>query len=216
MPGKILTKTQEKVIKIVAGEPKLADFYLTGGTALAGFYLKHRLSDDLDFFTSKPPDPIFLHSLADKIKLVLGAKYVRFEKIYDRNQFFFNFGKTELKLEFTLYPFAQLEKPKTVGGIKIDSLRDIAANKLMAMLDRFDPKDFADLFFLLKKFKLQEVRHDAEKKFGAKIDNIFLGGELMKSHRINALPKMQKNITIKQLKDFFIKQAAGLKKDVLI
>src|SRR3990167_3026741 len=25
-------------------------FYLTGGTALAAFYLYHRLSDDLDFF----------------------------------------------------------------------------------------------------------------------------------------------------------------------
>lgn len=206
---------QEKVIKLVAGEPKLAGFYLTGGTALAGFYLKHRLSDDLDFFTSKPPDSIFLHSFADKIKQALDAKSVRFEKIYDRNQFFFNFKKTELKLEFTLYPFTQLEKSKTIDGIKIDSLRDIAANKLMAMLDRFDPKDFADLFFLLKKFKLQEVRHDAEKKFGAKIDNIFLGGELMKSQRINALPKMQKILTIKQLKNFFAKQAADLKNKIL-
>lgn len=215
MPGKILTKTQEKVLKMVAGEPKLAGFYLTGGTALAGFYLKHRLSDDLDLFTSKLPDSIFLHSLANKIKQALDAKSVRFEKIYDRNQFFFDFEKTELKLEFTLYPFAQLEKPKTISGIKIDSLRDIAANKLMAMLDRFDPKDFADLFFLLKKFKLQEVRRDAEKKFGAKIDNIFLGGELMKSQRINALPKMQKSLTIKQLKNFFAKQAAGLADNIL-
>lgn len=215
MPGKILTETQKKVIELVANEPKLAGFYLTGGTVLAGFYLKHRLSDDLDFFTSKPPDSIFLHAFADKIKQALDAKSVRFEKIYDRNQFFFNFGKTELKLEFTLYPFAQLEKPKIIGGIKIDSLRDIAANKLMATLDRFDPKDFTDLFFLFKKFKLQEVRRDAEKKFGAKIDNIFLGGELMKSQRINALPKMQKNLTIKQLKDFFAKQAADLKNKIL-
>lgn len=216
MSGKILTKTQKKVIKIVAGEPKLEGFYLTGGTALAGFYLKHRLSDDLDFFTSKPPDSIFLHSFADKIKQALDAKSVRFEKIYDRNQFFFDFEKTELKLEFTLYPFTQLEKPKTIGGIKIDSLRDIAANKLMAMLDRFDPKDFVDLFFLLKKFKLQEVRRDAEKKFGAKIDNIFLGGELMKSQRIGALPKMQKPLTIEKIKKFFAEQASGLAKNVLI
>lgn len=215
MPRKILTKTQEKVIKLIAGEPKLADFYLTGGTALAGFYLKHRLSDDLDFFTSKPPDSIFLHSFADKIRQALNAKSARFEKIYDRNQFFFDFGKTELKLEFTVYPFAQLEKPKTIGGIKIDSLRDIAANKLMAMLDRFDPKDFADLFFLLKKFKLQELRHDAEKKFGAKIDNIFLGGELMKSQRINALPKMLKPLTIEKLKKIFTKQAAELADNIL-
>lgn len=28
-------------------------FYLTGGTALSEFYLQHRYSDDLDFFTRK-------------------------------------------------------------------------------------------------------------------------------------------------------------------
>jgi predicted nucleotidyltransferase component of viral defense system len=28
-----------------------ADFFLTGGTALAAFYLQHRHSDDLDLFT---------------------------------------------------------------------------------------------------------------------------------------------------------------------
>jgi predicted nucleotidyltransferase component of viral defense system len=28
-------------------------FYLTGGTALAAYYLRHRLSEDLDFFAEK-------------------------------------------------------------------------------------------------------------------------------------------------------------------
>jgi hypothetical protein len=31
----------------------LPDFYLTGGTALAEFYLQHRLSEDLDFFSEQ-------------------------------------------------------------------------------------------------------------------------------------------------------------------
>lgn len=215
MPHKILTKDQQKVIRLIAAEPKMADFYLTGGTALAGFYLQHRLSDDLDFFTGTPPDPIFLHAFANKIQQVLDAESVRFDKIYDRNQFFFQLKNTELKLEFALYPFPQIIKPKIIGGIKVDSLRDIAANKLMAMLDRFDPKDFADLYFLLKKFGLEKIRRDAEKKFGAKIDNIFLGGELMKSQRIEALPKMIKPLAIKQLKDFFAKQATYLKNKIL-
>ncbi|MFH1233514.1 MAG: nucleotidyl transferase AbiEii/AbiGii toxin family protein [Patescibacteria group bacterium] len=30
-----------------------SNFYLTGGTALAEFYLHHRLSEDLIFFPSK-------------------------------------------------------------------------------------------------------------------------------------------------------------------
>jgi len=36
------------------GAPKLNKyFFLTGGSALARYYLKHRYSDDLDFFTGE-------------------------------------------------------------------------------------------------------------------------------------------------------------------
>lgn len=32
-------------------DPICAHFYLSGGTALAGFYLHHRFSEDIDLFT---------------------------------------------------------------------------------------------------------------------------------------------------------------------
>jgi dihydrofolate reductase len=48
----ILTETQQAVIAAVAAEPRLANFYLSGGTALAGYYLRHRLSDDLNFLAA--------------------------------------------------------------------------------------------------------------------------------------------------------------------
>ena len=53
MEQTILKPWQKKVITLVDGEQKMAGFYLTGGTALAAYYLRHRLSDDLDFFVSK-------------------------------------------------------------------------------------------------------------------------------------------------------------------
>lgn len=59
MEQEILTPAQKKVIGIVAGETKLAEFYLTGGTALAAYYLGHRLSDDLGFFSFTDPDSVF-------------------------------------------------------------------------------------------------------------------------------------------------------------
>lgn len=50
----ILTPFQKELLKAI-GDSKLADnFYLTGGTALAAFYLQHRYSEDLDFFTADP------------------------------------------------------------------------------------------------------------------------------------------------------------------
>lgn len=205
-----LNTWQKKVITLVANEPNLTNFYLTGGSALAAYYLYHRSSEDLDFFTFKEPDPMFLHAFINRLKKKLEVKTIRFERLYDRNIFFFRVGEEEVKLEFTLYPFSQLEMPKIIGGIRVDSLRDIAANKLMAILDRFDPKDFVDLFFILKRYKLEKIRKDVEKKFGIKIDNIFLGGELMKVKRIVALPKMRKLLTIEKLKVRFASEAKKL------
>lgn len=214
MEQKILTDIQEKAISLVANEPNLSGFYLTGGTALAAYYLKHRLSNDLDFFSFEDPEMTFLHAFAEKIKDAVHADSARFERLYDRNQFFFKIDSDELKIEFTKYPFKQLEKPEINNNIKVDSLRDISANKLMALLDRFDPKDFVDLRFILKKANLLDIRKDAEKKFGVEIDDIFLGGELAKVKKIESLPKMIKNITIKELKEFFSKEAKEIKSGI--
>lgn len=50
----ILTPLHKKTLAAI-GQTTLADsFYLTGGTALSAFYLEHRYSVDLDFFTSDP------------------------------------------------------------------------------------------------------------------------------------------------------------------
>ena len=39
-------------MELIQSEPQIVKrFYLTGGTALAEFYLKHRLSEDIDLFT---------------------------------------------------------------------------------------------------------------------------------------------------------------------
>lgn len=210
MEQEILTNLQEKVIDVIAKEPNLKDFYLSGGTALAACYLSHRFSDDLDFFIFEDPDRAFLHGFAERLKESIKADEIRYEKIYDRSQFYFKIGEEELKIEFTKYPFRQLEKTIEWKNIKTDSLRDIAANKLMTLLDRFDPKDFVDIYFLLQKFSLDEMKEDAQNKFGIKIEDIFLGGELAKVKRIEALPRMIKKITIDELKDFFEKTAKEL------
>lgn len=215
MGQEILTAAQQSVINAVAKEPKLADFYLTGGTALTVYYLNHRISDDLDFFCFDSPDIIFINDFVKQLKNGVNAEKVRYERLHDRNMFFFNLIDGELKVEFTKYPFEQLEKPEVIDGLKIDSLRDIGANKLMTALDRFDPKDFVDLFYLLQSTNLESIRKDAEKKFGIKIGGIFLGGELAKVSRIEALPKMLKPLTVSELKEFFSQQVKNLSLEVL-
>ena len=50
----ILYPLQDKVLSVIGTLP--VDFYLTGGTALSRAYLRHRYSDDLDFFVNNIPD----------------------------------------------------------------------------------------------------------------------------------------------------------------
>lgn len=215
MGQKVLTPTQKKIIKEVAKEKKMADFYLTGGTALAVYYFQHRVSDDLDFFSFDEPDTFFIHQFVNNLKNFIKAKEVRYERLHDRNQFYFKFDGEELKIEFTKYPFKQLKKPELIDGLKIDSLRDIGANKMMAALERFDPKDFVDLYFILHRTNLKKLKKDVEVKFGIKVDDIFLGGELAKARRLEALPRMLKPLTIEELKKFFFQQAKSLASRVL-
>jgi predicted nucleotidyltransferase component of viral defense system len=215
MEQAVLTPAQKIVVDGVVHEPKLGSFYLSGGTALAGYYLHHRESDDLDFFVQEQYDVVFMHAFVERLKGALHATEVRFEKLYDRNQFFFVMPEEELKVEFSLYPFKQLENPSVWGGLRVDSVRDITANKLMALVDRFDPKDFVDMFFLLQKFDVDAVRTDAEKKFGVTLSDMALGQEFAKVRRVEALPKMTKPLSVEELKSFFTKQAQKIRPSII-
>ena len=53
-PETILSENQQIILKLISSNSYIKDnFYLGGGTALADFYLKHRFSEDLDFFSEK-------------------------------------------------------------------------------------------------------------------------------------------------------------------
>lgn len=216
MEQEILTDPQKAAISFIAHEQRLSSYYLSGGTALAAYYLYHRLSDDLDFFTPEAPDIVFLHEFGERLKQYLKAHTVHFQRLYDRNMFEFLGEFGALKIEFTKYPFPQLEAPTIINEVHIDSFSDVSANKLMAMLDRFDPKDFVDLFFIFQKRPLQTVWKDAEKKFDITIDALFLGAELAKARRIAGLPRMIQPVSIEELKAFFSDRARELKGSILL
>ena len=215
MEQEVLKDWQKKVITLVASTPELKLFYLTGGTALSGYYLQHRVSDDLDFFTENDLDTLFIEQFIGKVKKLLNASGVRFSRLYDRNQYFFTIEGEENKIEFTKYPFKQINLPAEKDGILVDSEYDIAVNKLMTVVERFDPKDFVDLYFLLPKYSLLELKNGVQKKFEHTLDPIFLGAELSKVKRIEALPKMLKSLSVDELKDFFTQEAKKLSPEII-
>jgi len=210
------TPAQKKAIDFVMHKKELSDFYMSGGTALAAYYEGHRISDDIDFFTTGVINPTAVEAAAAELKSELGATAVAYQKVFDRRLYFFALPDgDQLKLEFTHYPFNQLEPIQVFNDVRVASRRDVAANKLMTLVDRFDPKDFVDLYFLTRTTPLQEIRADAEKKFGVAITPLTLGSELMKVERITALPKMLKPLDLETLKTAIRELARGLRGEIV-
>jgi len=52
-----------------------SNFYFTGGTALSKYYLQHRYSDDLDFFSEKQIDQQLIFSIISSWKNKLGFRF---------------------------------------------------------------------------------------------------------------------------------------------
>lgn len=165
----ILTKQQKILLKQFIAWPQASVFYLTGGTALSAFYLHHRLSEDLDFFTEEDVEAesilIFLRSIPE-------VKELEMERKFDRKIFLISYlGGNQLRTEFTKYPFKTINPFKIVEGIQVDSKGDILINKLMALTDRKDIKDYVDIYFILKEYpelSIDEMIEKTEQKFGIK------------------------------------------------
>ena len=161
----VLTRDQTRFIELFTLHPELlTHFYLSGGTALAAYYFHHRESDDLDFFTDTSISLPAVTACMHQAKTELGAKKITYEHLYDRHIFMVETTPL-LKVEFTLYPFPHLAPAMKKEGLLVDSLLDIGANKLFALFDRNEPKDFVDLYFILKKLSIKTLISGVKKKF---------------------------------------------------
>jgi len=210
----ILTPAQQQILTLLAEDKPFSEyFYLSGGTALSEYYLRHRISEDLDFFSEKEIDKIWLNSLTKRIKQTAGFGKLDIQESFNRNLVFFTTDKATLKTEFTYYPFTQIEKSVIHNGIKIDSLIDIAVNKFFTIYQKPTARHFIDLFLILKskKYSWEQLEKLARIKFDTVIDPLQLGSQLVKVDTVKDLPKMITRISGNEWQSYFIKQARLLK-----
>ncbi|MCL5010450.1 MAG: nucleotidyl transferase AbiEii/AbiGii toxin family protein [Patescibacteria group bacterium] len=209
----VLTQKQQSILDEVKKEPFFSEFYFTGGTALGAFYLKHRYSEDLDFFTDKKINEAGLLAIIEQWQRKYNFTFTwEFHQVVYIAMLTFK-NKEVLKVDFGHYPYKHLKESKIINGIKIDSLTDIAVNKLLTVIQRTTIKDFVDLYFLLKKFTVWDLIEGVRIKFRMKIEPIFLGSDFLKVEDFDFLPPMIKPLTLGQLKSFFREKAkeVGLK-----
>lgn len=124
-------------------------YFLTGGSALGMFYLHHRHSYDLDFFTSEEVAPKEVQNLVRRIASQIDAHSEAIRTAPDFHRFSLTReGESEM-MDVVTDRSPQLDQKKNlIGGVRVDTLREMIANKLTTLLSRSEMKDVVDLYFL--------------------------------------------------------------------
>ena len=142
-------------------------FYLAGGTALA-LQLGHRKSFDFDFFALNDFNLTSLQKKVDYIFKNYKSKIIQLEA-----DTFTILLKDEIKLSFfkinrkTINPFIECE------WFWLCSELEIGAMKISALL-RAAYRDYVDIYFLLKKYKLAEIINLCKQKYPAFEVSVYL------------------------------------------
>lgn len=124
----------------------------------------------------------------------------------------------ELKVDFNYYSFLQIDRGVKFNNLKVDSLYDIAANKLYTFFMKPRPRDYVDLYFILQQenYSLERLIIDAKIKFDWHIDNITLASQFtrVKDLTITDVPKMLVPFNQKAMEKFFLGLAKSLKSQI--
>lgn len=126
---------------------------LDGGTALAAFHLGHRVSKDLDFFADFQLNAA---AFAEVVRELAEARGFAMRATRARSMGFAQYIASdpetgiEVQLDFAASsPFHLEERDLAAEGIRVSSYRDLCAGKLHAICDRYEPRDYVDLFAII-------------------------------------------------------------------
>lgn len=161
------TKTKILFERIASGN-ELNDFVLAGGTALE-IYIKHRTSEDLDFFINKN---IINNVTKNNIETLINRLdkegfIITLIANHDDVQLDYMFG--DVKVTFLASSLKLLEDANQYKNLHIASIEKIAAGKLYTILKyRIKSRDFYDVKYIMKHYNLSfgEVFDLMKKHYG--------------------------------------------------
>lgn len=142
--------------ELFAKESVAARFYQAGGTALA-LLRGHRRSVDIDLFATEPFDEESI------VRLVSGHEGVILAR--DRGTVHGLVGA--VRVSFLHYPYPLLRPEIRLDTIRLASIDDIAAMKVVAVSQRAEKKDFFDMHEILKTMSAAQVKAATIGKFGS-------------------------------------------------
>lgn len=216
----ILTSQQLNFLELIQKEQQITKrFYLTGGTALSEFYLKHRLSEDIDLFSGEQEvDQRLVDAFLRKISTKLAIVKIKKSQFLGLVSYLLIFkNKKQLKVDFNYYPFPRIEKGLKYKNLYVDSIYDIATNKVHTVFMRSRIRDYIDLYFIMKNLNLPlgQLIRDAKVKFDWDIDRMTLGSQFERLKELpEETPKMLVPFNRKDMENFFLNLAKSLKKEI--
>ena len=143
-------------------------FFLTGGAALAGFYLHHRPTLDLDLFTL---DPVAfaagrraLEAAAAELDATVAVR--QHAPGFERYVVTGRGESVVVDLVFERVPQTSGAK-RVIGRVSVDPLAEILVNKLTTLLSRAEERDLVDVLFLERHgLKVEDALKPALEKDG--------------------------------------------------
>lgn len=147
----LLTPIQNVFLAAFAELPDQAQFYLAGGTALAEFYLGHRLSFDLDFFTAQADLILPVSYQVEAVCPPHGLEVSVTRRFATFVDLLLTRGEEKLRVELVLDSPFRFEPPiLSEYGVWVNDFQDLKVDKLLAYFGRAEPRDAIDLYFLLQ------------------------------------------------------------------
>ncbi len=143
------------LLKALCAHPALMPFSLAGGTSLA-LRFGHRLSVDLDFFTSEPFEN-------EQLATVLKRDFAFDER--RRGSTGITGYLSGVRADFVKYAYPFVQPSEVIEGVRLASLTDVVAMKLSAVTNRGAKKDFYDLHMLIRELGLPRLMEDYQTKF---------------------------------------------------
>ena len=214
----ILTPFQKQILTAIGNSDLSSSFYLTGDMALAAYYLQHRFSEDLDFFATAQEALTGVTTIISAIAHQLHAS-VEFTRTFPTFVECFITGPSSgerVKIDFAFdTPFRlQPTEMDPQYGIQVDNVTDIACNKLSALFDRSEPKDFVDVYFICHEvMPFSELFPQAGQKHVG-MANYWMAVTMRNVKTVQFLPRMIKPLEIAELQACFLNLARELMADM--
>ena len=159
----ILSKKQIEILETLKKSVLLnSPFYLAGGTGLA-LILAHRKSIDFDFFSKADFSP---EKILEQLRKNIKENQISLAEMKEDTLIVF---LKNVQASFFYYSYPLIKPSIQKNGLRVASVEDISAMKVISLIQRGLKKDFVDLWAIIRQteYSLKDIFSFCKEKYGS-------------------------------------------------